>query len=294
MGILDAVGLTALMKLTSGRPGIVVGLIDGPVIKEHPDLNIDLIREVAGKFRGACSHLDSAACKHGTFVAGILCAKRNSAAPAICPDCTLLVRPIFSERAMANSDMPSAKPDELAEAILDCVNAGAHVLNISASIAQPSTQSERTLAQALGEAARRGVIVVVAAGNQGTLGSTAITGHPWVIPVVAYDSAGMPLSQSNLGRSIGRMGLGAPGDRITSLGTAGEPLTSGGTSAAAPFVTGAIALLWSEFPNAPAGAIKLAITLSRFARRATVVPPLLDAWGAYQSLLTTQTGRRPA
>jgi hypothetical protein len=59
---------------------------------------------------------------------------------------------------------------------------------------------------------------VAAAGNQGTLGSTAITRHLWVIPVVAYDLQGRPMDQSNLGSSIGRRGLGAPGDRITSLG----------------------------------------------------------------------------
>jgi subtilisin family serine protease len=254
---------------------------------DHPDLTSDHVREVPGEFKSACSRFDSAACRHGTFVAGILSAKRSSSAPAICPDCTLLVRSVFPETSFANGDMPSASPEELADAILDCVNAGAHVLNISAAIAQPSTKSERALAQSLDEAARRGVIVVAAAGNQGTLGSTAITRHPWVIPVAAYDSAGRPLLQSNLGGSIGRRGLGAPGDRITSLGVTGKPLTSGGTSAAAPFVTGAVALLWSEFPNAAAAVVKLAIAPDRFWRRTTVVPPLLNAWGAYQSLSRT-------
>jgi hypothetical protein len=44
------------------------------------------------------------------------------------------------------------------------------------------------------------------------------------------------MRESNLGGSIGRRGLGAPGDGVTSLGTGGEPLTLGGTSVAAPFV----------------------------------------------------------
>jgi hypothetical protein len=135
---------------------------------------------------------------------------------------------------------------------------------------------------ALDQAARRGIIVVAAAGNQGTLGSTAITRHPWVIPVVAYDLQGRPMGQSNLGRSIGRRGLGAPGDGITSLGAGGKPLTLGGTSAAAPIVTGAIALLWSEFPAASAAAVKFAVAQASARRRNTVVPPLLDTWAAYQ------------
>ncbi len=292
LSALNSVGLAALMELTSGRPEVVVGLIDGPVARDHPDLTSDHVREVPGEFKSACSRFDSAACQHGTFVAGILSAKRSCPAPAICPGCTLLVRSVFPETSFASGDMPSASPEELAEAILDCVNAGAHVLNISAAIAQPSTKSERALAQSLDEAARRGVIVVAAAGNQGTLGSTAITRHPWVIPVVAYDSAGRPLLQSNLGGSIGRRGVGAPGDRITSLGVTGKPLTSGGTSAAAPFVTGAVALLRSEFPNAAAAVVKLAIAPDRFWRRATVVPPLLNAWGAYQSLSTTHARKQ--
>lgn len=292
MNPLDLIRLSALMERTRGRPAIVIGLIDGPVVRDHPDLAVDHIREMPGKFSGTCIRVDSAACQHGTFVAGILSAKSGSPAPGICPNCTLLVRPIFAETASANGDMPTAKPEELADAIVDGIRAGAQVLNISAAIGQPSSKSERALDEALDQAARRGVIVVAAAGNQGTLGSTAITRHPWVIPVVAYDLQGKPMDHSNLGSSIGRRGLGAPGDRITSIGTNGKPLTLGGTSAAAPFLTGAIALLWSEFPNAPATDLKLAITQTSSGRRNTVVPPLLDAWGAYQSLLTTHAKRR--
>jgi subtilisin family serine protease len=136
----------------------------------------------------------------------------------------------------------------------------------------------------LDQAAKRGVIVIVAAGNQGTVGSTAITIHPWVIPVVAYDLHGRPMNQSNLGNSIGRRGLGAPGEKITSLGTEGKPLTLGGTSAAAPFVTGAMALLWSKFPAATAGEVRFAATRGCGPRRNTVVPPLLNAWRAYEMM----------
>ena len=284
MASVDLVRLTPLIDRTSGKPDVTIGLIDGPVAMNHPELASQHIREVHGNGGGGCTQANSLACLHGTFVAGILSAKRGSAAPAICPDCTLLVRPIFAETKAANGVMPSATPQELAQAILDCINAGARVLNVSAALAQPTIKSEYPLEAALDHAARRGVIVIAAAGNQGTLGSTAITRHPWVIPVVAYDQQGRPMRQSNMGGSIGRRGLGAPGVGITSLGAQGQPLTLGGTSAAAPFVTGAIALLWSEFPNATATQMKLAITKTHAPRRATVVPPLLDAWAAYQTL----------
>ena len=138
--------------------------------------------------------------------------------------------------------------------------------------------------QALDYAANRGVMVVAAAGNQGTVGSSAITRHPWVIPVIGCDLQGRPTAESNLGSSIGRWGLAAPGQNITSLGTNGQPQTSGGTSAAAPFVTGAIALLWSEFPSASAARIKLAVTQAGGRPRRTIAPPLLDAWAAYEAM----------
>src|SRR5262245_38953371 len=288
---LDLVRIAPLMDRTSGKPAVTIGLIDGPVMMTHPELTKKYLREIPGDGSGSCTQASSTACLHGTFVAGILAAKRGSVAPAICPSCTLLLRPIFAETPPANGEIPSAEPEELAQAILDCIDAGARVLNVSAALAQSSIRSDGALEEALDQAAQRGVIVIVAAGNQGTLGSTAITCHPWVIPVVGYDLQGRPMSHSNLGNSIGRRGLGAPGERITSLGTNGKPLTLGGTSAAAPFVTGAIALLWSEFPNASAAAIKLAITQSYSRRRSTVVPPLLDAWMSYQSLLTTNARR---
>lgn len=290
----DFITLTPLMALTSGRTDVTIGLIDGPVAMNHPDLASEHVREIPGGLSGACTQADSAACLHGTFVAGILSARRGSAAPAICPDCTLLVRPIFADATTANGEMPSATPKELAQAVLDCIAAGARILNVSAALAQPSIKNDRALEEALDHAARRGVLVIVAAGNQGTVGSTPITRHPWVIPVVAHDHQGRLMGQSNLGSSIGRRGLSAPGHRITSLGTNGKTLTLGGTSAAAPVVTGAIALLWSIFPRATATEMKLAITQANSRRRTAIAPPRLDAWGAYQYLLAVAARRTVA
>ncbi|HEV2915787.1 MAG TPA: S8 family serine peptidase [Pyrinomonadaceae bacterium] len=288
---LDLVELTPLITRTSGRPDVTIGLIDGPVAMNHPDLASQHIREITGNGGGTCTQANSMACLHGTFVAGILSAKRGSSAPAICPDCTLLIRPVFTEAIAGNMQMPSATPQELAVAIIECVEAGARCINLSLALAQPSSKGERELEQVLDHAAKRGVIIVAAAGNQGTLGSTAITRHPWVIPVVGCDLRGRPMNESNLGSSVGRRGLRAPGEAITSLSTSGKPLTLGGTSVATPFVTGAIALLWSAFPMATAAQVKFAITQAYAPRRAMVVPPLLNAWAAYQFMVPAQVGR---
>lgn len=285
---LNLVNLTPLMEISSGRAETRIALIDGPVATDHPDLSGPNISEIPGHLRGTCDRTRSAACTHGTFVAGILIARRGSSAPAICPNCTLLVRPIFAETSSTNEQMPSATPQELAMAIIDCIGAGAHVVNLSAALVQPSAKGERDLEGALDYSAKRGVLIVAAAGNQGTVGSSVITRHPWVIPVVACDRLGRPISYSNLGDSIGRHGLSGPGDGITSLGTNGKPSRFSGTSAAAPFVTGAIALLMSIFPNSAPAEVKFAVTRAHSPRRPTIVPPLLNAWAAYESVLATR------
>ncbi|SCY11117.1 Subtilase family protein [Nitrosospira sp. Nl5] len=288
----ELVKLPALMERTSGIPEVRIGLIDGPVAIQHPGLAAEHVREIPGNNGTGCTQANSTACLHGTFITGILSAKRNSTAPAICPNCTLLIRPIFTETTSGREHMPSATPQELAAAILQCINAGARVINLSLALAQPSTRGEHVLEEVLTLALKRGVLIVAAAGNQGTLGSSAITRHSWVIPVVACDLNGRPSNESNLGSSIGMRGLSAPGDNITSLGSEGKSLTLGGTSVAVPFVTGAIALLWSEFPTATAAQIKLALIPG--ARRASVVPPLLDASAAYQILMISNAKRRIA
>jgi subtilisin family serine protease len=182
--------------------------------------------------------------------------------------------------------MPSATSAELARAIIDVVNAGARVLNLSVGVAGTSTRAGRELHEALSYAAMRGVITVVASGNEGTVGGSVLTRHPWVIPVIACDHSGLPVSSSNLSSSAGKRGLSAPGENITSFGPDGSAMTMGGSSAATPFVTGSAALLWSAFPRATASAVKLALTHAPMRRKGSLVPPLLNAWAAYQSLAT--------
>jgi subtilisin family serine protease len=179
--------------------------------------------------------------------------------------------------------MPSASAPELADAIIDVIDAGARVINLSVALQGASPVGGRNLKEALDFALRRGVVVVAAAGNQGAIGGSIVTRYPWVIPVVAYDLGGRPMNLSNLGTSIGRCGLGAPGEAVTSLGVT-DPLTMGGTSAATPFVTGAVALIWSEFPAATAAEVRSAVTMAVAPRRTTIVPPLLNAWASHHAM----------
>jgi subtilisin family serine protease len=284
--LFDLIGLTPLMNRTVGRRQVIIGLVDGPVDMENPNLATEAVREMAmqsPRQTGVCQHGKSNACRHGTFVAGILAAKRGSDAPAICPGCTFLIRPIFTEDESPNAT-PAATARELAVAITEVVQEGANVVNLSCQLLRGSASADRDLDNAFDFAASRGAICVAAAGNEGLLGSSAITRHQWVIPVAACDPSGHPAEGSNLGHSIGRRGLMAPGEGIRSLASAREEFSVRGTSAAAPFVAGAAALLWSEFPEARASDIWQALNLSHQSRRTTVVPPLLNAWRSFQWL----------
>jgi subtilisin family serine protease len=287
MDPVDVVRLTPLMRRTQGSSDVVLGLIDGPVAVSHPGLAGSDLREIPGEKGASCATASSAACTHGTYVAGLVAAHRESGAAAICPGCPVVVRPIFRETGQAGAVLPSATPHELARAIVQTVGAGARVLNVSAALVQSSPGQERELQAALDQAAAHEVVVVAAAGNQATVGSNTITRHPWVIPVVACDQDGRPLHHANLGRSIGRRGLSAPGEEVPSLGSGGPPLTLTGSSAAAPFVTGAVALLWSEFPHARADEVRMAVLDHPWTRK-TIVPRLLDAETAYQRLAARQ------
>jgi subtilisin family serine protease len=283
---LEVVRLSSLMELTSGRPQIAIGLLDGPVDNDQVALKDARLSELSGRSAG-CERADGIACAHGTFIAGILAASRDYPAPGICPDCTFLVRPIFRDVEGQTDRLTSATTAELAEAIVDCVRAGASVLNLSAATGQPTTRVERALQDALDFAAGRGVIVVAAAGNQGTLGTSVITRHPWVVPVAACDSEGRPMPLSNLAASLGQRGLAAPGE-VTSLGINGQPIAQAGTSFATPLVTGTFALLWSLYPAAPAAALRNAVMQAGGARRRSVAPPVLDAHAAYAALAAQQ------
>ncbi len=283
MNALNLTGLSPLMQRTCGIPEVVIGLIDGPVATAHPELNPENLRTIP---EGAsCNDTDDAACRHGTFIAGILKAKRSSRAPALCPGCTLLIRPVFFEQpARGTDEVPGATPVELASAIFECIQEGARVLNLSVALEEPSPEGDRKLKDALDFAAQKAVLVVAAAGNQGIISGSALTRHPWVLPVAACDLRGRPAAYSNIANSIRRNGLRGPGEKITSLGSNGQSAKFCGTSTAVPFVTGAIALLWSVLPRSTARDIKTALTDTSRRSPCSFAPPLLNAWEAYHSM----------
>src|SRR5579883_1291883 len=126
----DLVKLTGLMSRTAGSPEVLIGLIDGPVATHLPQFANSLIVNAQG-VSASCQNLSEAACRHGTLMAEMLAAKQEENISGICSGCRLLVRPVFGEAPREDCAPPSAEPAELADAIVDCVNLGARIINLS-------------------------------------------------------------------------------------------------------------------------------------------------------------------
>jgi hypothetical protein len=96
---------------------------------------------------------------------------------------------------------------------------------------------------------------------------------------------------SDFGDSIGRRGLGAPGEADIDHEAARLPFIPRGTSIAAAFVTGAVGLLLSLRPAASSMEVKQALGLGASpGRRSSVVPPLMDAGRALERLRPATNG----
>ncbi len=273
---LQRAGLSPLMRLSAGRADVAVGLIDGPVQTALPAFAGVRFRQ--GEPLAVAGDAAGPARVHATLVASLLAAARDDTPSGICPACTFVLHPIFAGEAT-----PRASPAALAAAIEATVAAGVHVINLSVALEPGPIAQLDTLRAALDRADRRGVIIVAAAGNQARIGHSLIASHPAVLPVAACDPLGRPTSETNLGRSIGQRGVSAPGAQVVGLRPDGQLEVFGGTSAAAPFVTGTIALLYALLPGIDRRRVIWSLTGAR-RPRARLVPPLLDAWAAYKTL----------
>ncbi|MET0765320.1 MAG: S8 family serine peptidase [Blastococcus sp.] len=264
------------MRRTRGSADIRIALLDGPVDRGHRYLQG---ADIVPARRVPHESVSAITAAHGTFLAGLLVGQDRSSSPSICPECTLVVRPIYGE---GGSRHPRATPDELADALVEAVDAGARLIQVSAAIGRPSLVESRELTSAFDDARSRGVIVVAATGNNGSLGTSMITRDAAVLPVTGCDLALRPLRSSTTAPSIGRRGLAAPATQVRSLAPGDGTALMGGTSVAAGLVVGALALLWSARPQARRDELLGAIREWRTSGPHLFPPPLHAerAWAA--------------
>lgn len=227
-----------LTERTRGDARIRVALLDGPVDLDHPcfeGADIQSFPTLVQESAAPGGHMSG----HGTHIASLLFGRPGSPVEGLAPRCHGMLFPVFSDEQRHLSQM------DLARAIQQAVEAGAHVINISGGQKSEGGHAEGFLEQAVKLAAERNVLIVAAAGNDGCACLHVPAALPAVLVVGAMDDAGRPLPISNWGPAYRKQGILAPGANIRGARPGGGTFTATGTSFAAPLVAGIAALLLS-------------------------------------------------
>ena len=134
---------------------------------------------------------------------------------------------------------------DLARAINQAVEAGGHVINISAGELSNNGEADPMLVNAVRNCHDQGVLIVAAAGNDSCRCLHVPAAIPTALAVGAADQDGLPLASSNWGDAYQDQGVVAPGLDMVGAAPAGGLALKSGTSFATPVVTGVVGLLLS-------------------------------------------------
>jgi cyanobactin maturation PatA/PatG family protease len=234
--------LDFLWAETTGDSQIVVAVLDGPVDLSHPCFHGADLCILQSLVSGVPN--TGAAARHGTHVASILFGGHDTSVRGVAPMCRGLVVPVFDDTDQ-DSIAPCSQLD-LARAIMQAVDSGAHIINISAGQSEPSGEPHALLAQAIQVCRDRNVLIIAPTGNDGCDCLHVPAAVPSVLAVGAMDLNGVPLDTSNWGSVYGSNGVLAPGLRVKGAVPGGKATTEAdGTSCATALVSGVAALLLS-------------------------------------------------
>jgi hypothetical protein len=257
---------------------VLVAVIDNGIDVAHPEL-ADVI---AGSF-DAIERPEPPA-HHGTGMAGTIAA--HARLTGVAPAARILAIRAFTPAGKADESTSLA----ILKSIDWAVSNGARVINMS--FAGPH---DPELALALAAAAKKGVVLVAAAGNAGPKSAPLYpAADPNVIAVAATDPDDRLFVQSSRGRHIA---VAAPGVDILAPAPAGTYQITTGTSVAAAQVSGIAALLLETKPGLTPQAVRKALLssardLGPKGRDDQFGAGLADAYGAVQSL-TASPARAP-
>lgn len=191
---------------------------------------------------------------HGTHVAGTIAALDNSfgVRGVIGSDPNLHIVKVFNSNGWGYSS-------SLVSAIETCADNGADVVNMSLG----GAGSNQTEANAMQNLYNQGVLLVAAAGNDGSaFSSTDPMSYPAsynaVVSVAAVDSSKQlaDFSQKNSQVEIAGPGVNVLSTYPEGTGQQGNYGTMSGTSMASPHVAGVAALVWSHHPTCSAQEIR--------------------------------------
>ena len=245
---LDHLGIDALRNRSRGQ-GIDVAVVDTGVASGHADLGATACSGVAFLSDSGVARTGQGAQDpngHGTHVAGIIAATMGTGlgTAGVAPGVRVLpVRVLNAEGSGWASDV--------ARGIRWSVDHGAEVINLSLGGGE-----SWSVTQAVDYAESKGVVVIAAAGNDGTGpgGSDPPANYPGaladVVAVASLDANTVVSSFSSRGAYVD---VAAPGGSILSTVRTGGWARMSGTSMATPHVAGVVAVLLAVEPDlAPA------------------------------------------
>ncbi len=251
--------------------GVIVAVIDSGVDISHPQLvnqiainekevvnDIDddkngLIDDVKGWDFFANVGTVSDGTGHGTHVAGVVVAEHEAGSVlGIAPKAKLLPLDFMDDSGAGSIAGAVAALDYAARR-------GARVINASWG----GGECSQTLRETMESLEKKGVLIVVAAGNSGTNLDRepeypAAFNMPGQLTVAAASTRDILAGFSNYSYSL--VHLAAPGVDIVSTLPGNKIAAMKGTSMATPFVSAAAALLFGFRPNATVEEVRLAIT----------------------------------
>jgi subtilisin family serine protease len=222
--------------VVGGSIDVKVAVVDNGCDYQHPDLAADFKPgELGYDFIGNDNdprpdNPNEDEAFHGTHVAGIIAATRNNnAGIAGWSLCQLLAVRVLNDSGAGTTDV-------VASGVRWAADNGARIINMSLTSPTNSTPLE----DACDYAAQKGVVIIVASGNDG---HQAI-GYPAALDqCVAVGATSMYSRLSSYSNYGAEQELVAPGDTILSCVPGGAYGWAWGTSMAAPQVTGVAALL---------------------------------------------------
>ncbi|WP_327281398.1 S8 family serine peptidase [Streptomyces sp. NBC_01205] len=224
-----------------GSPEVRVAVLDGPVDLAHPCFAGSHLTRLPTLVSGPAG--PGPMSLHGTHVTSLLFG-HGSSVSGLVPRCTGLLLPVFRE---SPDGLVTRVPQlDLARAVEQAVEAGAHVINISGGERTPEGAPDSMLERALRLCEENGVLVVAAVGNDGCDCLQAPAATASVLAVGAADAAGAPLDINNWGAAYRLNGVLAPGQNIQGAAPGGLLASLTGSSFAAPAVTGVVALLVAQ------------------------------------------------
>lgn len=222
--------LPDVWRRTRGR-GIKIAVLDTGIDVNHPDLEA----AIAGHADFSGDGIEDRN-GHGTHCAGIIAAQPNGVGfVGAAPDARLLIGKVLDDKGRGSLNM-------VANGVDWAVERGADIISMSLGGSQGSDRLYRSIHNALA----KGISVICAAGNDGSLFANSI-GYPGryggVITVAAHDRNGQPSGFSSRGGEIDFM---APGQDIWSTYREGGYAKLSGTSMATPFAAALAALILSK------------------------------------------------